>query len=153
MTTNIYEETYSCVCYSKEVSRYVTEVAEFLQKQDKPLSCKEIGELLYGDRYVKNNRVKNSTQINASKLGQTLRHLVLGRLVTFKTIPGEPVTISHWDWVPVSDTPKEIKVHDDEGNTYFIPNPNFDWDTARYERKLVKETITPKVRVYKWAEA
>lgn len=149
MTTNIYEDTYVCVSEAKYAAAHVTEVAEFLKQQVQPLSCKEIGQKLFGDRYV--GSISTYRNIGSAELGHILRHLARGRFVKVDYVYGEPITVSERKWVPIG-IPLKIKVHDDEGNTYFIDNPAA-YDAPQYEWRDIERIVTPKTRVYSWVKA
>ena len=151
MKTTSYERTYEIVRKAIDVTSEVNEVAEFLENAVKAVTCKEIGIAVYGE--VEYTRGRDSKSMSAH-LGHILRHLVEGGFVEVSKIDGKPFEYEEEVWVEDNDVPRIIKVHDDEGNTYEIPNPKYN---PRYLRgnghfETVTKTMTPKIKVYKWAD-
>ena len=147
ITANAYERTYCCVSDGLKATRHLDEVVEFIQSMARPVTCHEIGLYVWGDAY-KDWRMKNSY---SAQLGQMLRHLRQGGFVKVDEIDGAPVEVPSWEWVDaVGAPPSKIKVHDDEGNEYWIANPKYDYRRHGGEYKEVKKTIIPKIKTYLW---
>ena len=144
---NVYESTYRCVSDSLKATRHLDEVIEFLQSIARPVTCQEIGRFVWGEAY-KDSRVKKSY---SAQLGQMLRHLYKGGFVKVNYIDGTPVETLSYEYVePQNAPPRKLRVHDDEGNEYFIKNPKWDWSKHRGHFEDVKKTIIPKIKVYYW---
>ena len=147
ITANDYERTYVCVKNSLNATRQLDRVVEFLQSIPRPVTCREIGLFVWGDAY-RDIRTMNSY---SAQLGQMLRHLRQGGFIKIGEIDGAPVEVSSWEWVDAPDAPpSKIKVHDDEGNEYWIANPKYDYRRHGGSYKEVKKTIIPKIKTYLW---
>ena len=147
MKTTEYERTYEVVKNAIHSSRDVNEVADFLAKANKTMTCREIGIAVYGEfKYTKS---RDSRRLS-SHLGKILAHLNKGGYVKINKIDGEPIEYEEDVWVNNDGCPYIIKVHDDEGNTYEIPNPNFKGDYSNGHYETVIKTFIPKVKVYTW---
>lgn len=140
MTTNTYENTYVCVRDTKDTLRYLDRVVDFLRKQSEPMTCADIRFQLF------NNCV------SSAKVANDLRHLVKGGFVRREEREFPPVEIEYEDFVRVTDDgePQMLRVKDDKGREYTIPNPNFNWCNSHGEWQTVKKTVTPKRNVYLW---
>lgn len=147
MVVNDYEKTYASVYDAANDTKYLMAVVDFLRQQTKPVTCAEIGKAVFGERYCQAFTNKSLS----SRMGQMLRHLRKGGFIKTEMIDGAPVQVSSWGWVtPVDAPPKKIKVHDDEDNEYWIPNPKYDYRCHGGVYKEVKKTIISKVKVYYW---
>ena len=136
------------------------EVIDFLKivGSCRPVTVREIGCFAYGEDYFFTEYgQKKVNKTKSTHLGQMLRHLREQNLVKRVEIDGEPVKIEDSEWVSDKPylVPRYINVHDDEGNTYQMENPKWNWtkamsarDNGHYER--VKKTIIPKITAYKW---
>ena len=150
MLTTKFEDTYTCVHTAKVHTDKLAEVVDFLRAQTAPLTCREIGIAIFGNDYIQSYRKRSLS----CRMGQILKHLRKGGFVKVEEVKGEPIEVEHEEYVRNADSNGNlpyIKVHDDEGNTYDMPNPKFD----RYcynggQWVTVKKTITPKVKVYQW---
>ena len=157
MIINAYEETYSSVIVATEHTEGLVPLANLLMRADHPMTCKEIGVAMYGDKYTKNGDYWhdcNSRRLTAH-LSQMLRHFVRGGFVRLDRVDGEPIEVEHEEFRRFDDegNPQFIRVRDDEGNEYQMPNPKYDvWRAGRIGGKYVKvkKTITPKIKVYSW---
>ena len=150
ITANVYERTYCCVSDSLNATRHLDKVVEFLQSMARPVTCQEIGLFVWGNSY-KDFHLKNSY---SAQLGQMLRHLRKGGFVKVDLVDGTPITITHMGYIEPKDAdaePEFIKVHDDKGREYDMPNPNYRPAWARGTWGEVTETITPKIKTYVWA--
>lgn len=165
MVTSKYEDLYVSTRNAKIATAYVNKVVELLRGSTLPVMPKEIGVHLFGDDYLKasdpsmfeyrhyNYRKKSQS----ATIAQIMRHLHAAGLVKREYLDGDPIEIEDTEWVPDESytVPKYINVHDDEGNTYQMENPKWDWvkarsarDSGHYER--VKKTIIPKIKVWVW---
>lgn len=147
MITTKFEDTYSCVATAKKTTEMVDEVANFLRKQTKPLTCKEIGLAVFGDVYP--------NQVYSAKLGQILKHLAKGGFIGIGYRIDKPIEIEVGGWISTdaAGIPKTITVHDDEGNSYQMPNPKADQrDRSHGYWGVIKKTIIPKTKVFKWVD-
>ena len=164
MITSKYENLYVSTRNTKDATRYVDEVVELLSHSTLPIMPKEIGVYLFGADYLKpvETRIPHY-QHNYTKasqraiISQIMRHLHEAGLVKREYLDGEPIEIEDTEWVADEPytVPKYINVHDDEGNTYQMENPKYDWvkamnarDCGHFER--VKKTITPKIKAWVW---
>ena len=151
MTTTKFEDTYSCVLTAKATTKKLAAVVGFLSLQTEPLTCKEIGLHVFGKAYTDSYKSRSYS----AQMGQILKHLWQGGFIAVEERIGEPMTIEVMAWVRVDDAgvPLTITVHDDEGNTYQIPNPKANQQGTGYGCwKPVKKTIIPKTKVYKWVD-
>ena len=164
MTTTAYENTYVSVNNAKQNTADLPQLVELLRSATAPMSCKEIGFAMFGNAYAYNGDPDSHEawlqRINrkrlTSHLSQMLRHLRKGGFVRTDEIDGEPIEVEREEYRRIDDegNPQFIRVHDDEGNEYQMPNPKYDvWRACRThgEWVKVKETITPKIKVYIWA--
>ena len=148
MVVNDYEKTYASVYDAVNHTKNLMDVVDFLRQQTKPVTCAEIGKAVFGEEAYTNSRLSRSY---STSMGQMLRHLRKGGFIKIDTIDGTPMQISSWEWVASVDAPpSQIKVHDDEGNEYWIPNPKYDYCSYGGDYKEVEKTIIPKVKVYYW---
>lgn len=149
MITTTYEDTYACVATAKEQTKLLSTVVEFMSHQDSPVTCKEVGEALFGENYSH----YYSRHSYASLLGSIFRHLHNGGFVTIEERASEPITIEVRKMITQDSAgvPMTITVHDDEGNTYQMPNPKANqFDSPRMGWGTVKKTIPTKIKLYKW---
>ena len=167
MVTSQYENLYVSTRNAVDATKYVDEVVELLSRSILPITPKEIGVYLFGDDYLR--PIETSAPFHpyhydyrkASQravIAQIMRHLHAAGLVKREYLDGDPIEIEDTEWVPDEPpytVPRYIDVHDDEGNTYQIENPKWDWvkarnacDNGHYER--VKKTIIPKIKVWVW---
>ena len=141
MNTTKYEDLYVSVQTAKGDTKHIDEVVAFLQKQHEPVTCRAIGIALFKDEYGRQE---------ASVIAQVLRHLKKGGFVTVGEIKGIPIEVKYdeygcWDANGNSET---IRVHDDNGNEYRIPNPHY--HGGRYGWRERTKTITPTYSTYQW---
>ena len=160
MKTNAYENTYVSVNNAKKETADLPRLVELLRNATAPMSCKEIGFAMFGDAYAYHgNPTSNDAWIQrinrqrlTAHLSQMLRHLVRGRFIRRDEIDGEPVEVEREEYRRIDDygNPQYIRVHDDEGNEYQMPNPKYNPCYYKGDWVKVKKTIVPKVRVYTW---
>lgn len=150
MITTKFEDTYTCVYTAKVYTEKLAEVVDFLRAQTAPLTCREIGLAIFGNDYIQGYRQRSLS----SHMGQILKHLRQGGFIKVEEVKGEPIEVEREEYVRNADNNGNlpyIKVHDDEGNTYDMPNPKFDrraynggtWQT-------VKKIVMPTYKVYSW---
>jgi hypothetical protein len=149
MIANAYEKTYVSVTNGLSHTEYLDKLVEIMRANREPMTCADLGRHVFGDRY-------GHEYINKSlsaRMGQMLKHLRQGGFIKVNLVDGTPVTITHMGYVEPqgADTePEFIRVHDDKGRTYDMPNPNYLPALARGTWGEVTETITPKIKVYYW---
>lgn len=145
--TTDYENTYVSVQKARWDVLYLDRVMEVLSKASAPLSCHDIGFAIWGVDYLGHRR-------RAAHMGQMLKHLRQGGFIRVEKIAGEPVEVEYDEYqgeYDDEDNPRYIKVHDDEGNTYNMPNPKY---RGYYCGKWVKikRTVIPTIKVYSLVE-
>lgn len=160
MTTNVYEDTYSSIETARNHTADLPQLVELLRNATAPMSCKEIGFAMFGDAYAYDGDPTSHDawlqRINrrrlTSHLTQMLRHLVRGGFINREEINGEPVEVEQEEYRRIDDDghPQYIRVHDDEGNEYMMPNPKYNPCYGTGNWVTVKKTIVPKIRVYTW---
>lgn len=149
MNANAYERTYVVVEHASNAVKHLDEVVSILKAAKQPMTCKEIGIALFGEReYLDSWRSRS----HSAHLGQILSHLVEGKFVNSIKIDGAPVRIETWEYICKDSygNPRRITVHDDEGNTYEIDNPKYDPRSGCGHQERVRKTIIPKIKTYKW---
>lgn len=148
MITTDYENTYVSVQKARWEVADLDLVMEILSKASEPMTCHDIGFAIWGAGYLDNHR-------SAAHMGQMLRHLRQGKFIRMEEVKGEPFEVEYEEWVN-NVLPDEngnlptLKVHDDAGNEYTIPNPKYRgrlyYNGGHFEK--VKKTITPRIKVY-----
>lgn len=148
MKVTEYEKTYASVTSAVNDTEHLEAVVEFLRKQTNPVTCAEIGRAVFKDAY-------NSYYMGKScqgQMGQMLRHLRRGGFIKMEERKGDPIEIEYEGVIhDASDNqPEYIRVHDDAGNEYQMPNPNYRprWCNGRWG--IIKKTVTPTIKVYRW---
>lgn len=164
MEASKYELTYACARYAIEATQNVNEVVRILRDASAPMTCKEIGTIMWGDAYKRFpeeevgeypnvNRGKEAHNLKARGLTADLGH-ILGNLLDANLIKvirekGEPFTIEQERYVNVVDDEiceTTIEVWDAKGNKYEMPNPNYRRGHGEYRK--VPITITPTIKRY-----
>ena len=160
-----YEEIFVGARKSKETISNTEIVLDILRSATKPMTCKEIGTAIMGEEYSKCTTRKISSGIYdytyygraaearswSSFIGRVMKILSDKGIVKTEIVDGEPVIIEVEEWVDNPDAPpRELIVHDDDGNDYKIPNPKYDYLKHGSTWEKVKKTITPKIKVYSW---
>lgn len=147
MTANTFEKTYVSVKNAFVDTEYLNRLVRIMRDRREPMTCADLGVCVFGEHY-RNKLIKKSL---SGRMGQMLKHLQQGGFIRVRMIDGAPVEVSSWEWVdPVDAPPTKIKVHDDEGNEYWIANPKYDYRRHGGDYKKVEKTIIPKVKVYYW---
>ena len=147
MIANIYEKTYVSAKNAVHDTEYLDRLVRVMRDHCEPMTCADLGRCVFGERYCHEYINKSLS----ARMGQMLKHLRQGGFIKIETIDGAPVQVSSWEWVdPVDAPPAKIKVHDDEGNEYWIANPKYDYRCHGGEYKEVKKTIIPKIKTYLW---
>jgi len=160
MVTSKYEDLYVSARNAKIATAYVDKAVELLRNSTLPIMPKEIGVYLFGGDYLKPTKFSESYHHKVCQraiIGQIMRHLHKAGLVKREYLEGEPIEIEDTEWVPDEPytVPKYINVHDDEGNTYQMENPKWDFIKAMNARDYghfarVKKTVTPKIKAWVW---
>jgi len=163
MITSKYEDLYVSTRNAKDATEYVDKVVGLLSRSTLPILPKEIGVYLFGADYTRpietsdpyHYRYRKASQ--RATISQIMRHLHKAGLVKREYLDGEPIEIETTEWVPNEPytVPRYINVHDDEGNTYQMENPKWDWSKATYARDYgrcvqVKKTVIPKIKAWLW---
>jgi len=149
MTANIYEKTYVSVKNGLAHTEYLDKLVEVMRSNREPMTCAALGRRVFGDRY-------GSEYVNkclSARMGQMLSHLRQGGFIKIDLVDGTPVTITHMGYIEPKGAdaePEFIRVHDDKGREYNMPNPNYRPAWARGTWGEVTETITPKIKTYVW---
>ena len=147
MTTNIYEKTYVSVKNGLADTEYLNRLVEIMRSNREPMTCADLGYRVFGNRYGSDYMGKSLS----ARMGQMLRHLRQGGFIKTDLIDGAPVEVSSWEWVDaVGAPPSKIRVHDEDGNEYWIANPKYDYRCHGGNYEEVKKTIIPKVKTYLW---
>ena len=154
MITTKFEDTYTCVNNAKNITADLLTLADLLMQANRPMTCREIGIALFGTEYADRNsrRARGMT----AHLSQMLRHFRKGGFIKVEEVKGEPIEVEREEYVRVddADNPQFIRVHDDAGNEYQMPNPNYNpWRAAQAggSWQMVKKIVTPTYKVYSWA--
>lgn len=143
-----YEKTYVSVVNAINDTEHLAAAVDFLSQQTQPVTCAEVGRAVFGGAYSNSYMSKSY----AAQMGQILRHLRKGGFIKIEERKGDPIEIEVEEYVRRDENgnPAVIKVHDDEGNEYEIPNPKYraSYRNGRWEK--VKKTVTPTVKTYLW---
>lgn len=159
-----YEEIFVGARKSKKTISNTEIVLDILRSATKPMTCKEIGTAIMGEEYSKHATRKISNVLEftyygrsgearswSSFIGRVMKILSDKGIVKTEIIDGEPITIEVEEWVDNPEAPpRELIVHDDDGNDYKIPNPKYNYLKHGGTWEKVKKTITPKIKVYSW---
>ena len=164
MITSKYEDLYVSTRNAKIATAYVNKAIELLSNSTLPIMPKEIGVHLFGADYLKPVETSDPYYYGYRKasqratISQIMRHLHKAGLVKREYLDGEPIEIEDSVWVSDGqpyNVPRYINVHDDDGNTYQMENPKWDWvkamsarDDGHYEQ--VKKTVIPKIKAWVW---
>lgn len=149
MNTTIYEKTYESVAKAERHTEHLEAVVNFLKSCDGPTTAKEIGIAVFGAKY---NDCFYSNSLSA-RLGQMLRHLRDGNFVKSIRVDDEPRQIVETEFVMYDNNgqPATIRVHDDEGNSYDMPNPNYRYNNRNSGKWVeVKKWIKPHHNEWVW---
>lgn len=143
---NKYESCFIAVKKANQVTDKLTEIIDTLKNSNRPMRVKEIGEIIYGERLYWLPDDIDMSLIN--HITHILRVLRQNGFVKREEIDGEPIEITREEYV--YSEPKYIKVHDDAGHTYDMPNPNYNPYGGNGKWREVTKTITPKIGIYSW---
>lgn len=147
MITNRYEDLYVSVKTARENTADLHRVIEVLFAASKPLTCHDIGFAIWGPAYLDNRRC-------AGHMGQMLKHLRKGGFIRMEEVDGEPVEVEYEEYIREDDegNPATIRVHDDAGNEYQMPNPKYRPSYGGGKWYKLKRTVTPRIKVYTLAQ-
>lgn len=159
-----YEEIFVGARKSQKTIQKTEIVLDILRSAAKPMTCKEIGTAIMGEEYSKHATRKLSGTLDytyygraeearswSSFIGRIMRILSNKGIIKAEIINGDPITVEVEDWVDNPEAPpRELIVHDDDGNDYKIPNPKYNWREHGGTWKKVEKTFTPKIKVYSW---
>ena len=158
MITTKFEDTYTCVNNAKNITADLLTLADLLMQANRPMTCREIGIALFGDKYIDKSDYYTTSRARrmTAHLSQMLRHFRKGGFIKVEEIKGEPFEVTNEEYVRKNDkdNPQFIRVHDDAGNEYQMPNPNYNpWKAAQAggSWQMVKKIVTPTYKVYSWA--
>lgn len=147
ITANIYEKTYVSVKNAVHDTEYLDKLVSVLRSNREPMTCADLGHRVFGDLYGGEYVDKSLS----ARMGQMLSHLRQGGFIKVDLIDGAPVEIMSYEYVePQNVPPRKLRVHDEDGNEYFIDNPKWDFSKHRGHFEDVKKTIVPKVKTYVW---
>lgn len=144
--SNKYESCFIAVKKANQVTDKLTEIIDILKNSNRPMMVKEIGAIVYGYNLFLPSGDIDMTPIN--HITHILRVLRQNGFVKREEIDGEPIEVTREEYIDF--TPKYIKVHDDAGHTYDMPNPNYNPYGGNGEWRKVTKTITPKIGIYSW---
>lgn len=129
---------------------HTDKVVELIQQAEDGITCKELGEAIFGHQRYNEVRggIGHSCQAQMGHILSNLRQA--GFIVADKVPHGDPIQYTDSVWV-AEEIPKKIRVHDDAGNEYIITNPRYSghagWN-GHYE--TITKTIQPTVNVWHW---
>lgn len=143
MKTNCYEDTYVSVNKARKDVEKLDDVILTLEDADKPLTCRDIGLAIWGADYLDNRRY-------SARMGQMLKHLRRGGFIRVEEVNGEPVEVEYEEYIREDDdgNPATIRVHDDAGNEYQMPNPKYRPSYGGGKWYKLKRTVIPRIKVY-----
>lgn len=160
LTGNLYECAYADYASLRSMTRYDDMVAEVLKESAEAISPAEINVRLrkkvgYTTLHRFHPWVNDGYFMSPQKMGSILSHMKLAGCVEIVKEPyGEPITCIKEEkvWVAPTNEPQFIEVTDTQGRHFTITNPLWNPDTAkgRYEWKMVKHTVQPTRKLYKW---
>lgn len=172
MEATKYEMTYRIAKYAKYATSEVEKVVNTLKDVDRPISCKELGELIYGDEYKrtpvggsyselghdefwKRQRMNDRARELTARINQVLRHMVREGFVKITETKSEPYTYETEEWISLDENnePETIVVWDAKGNQYDMPNPKYNTYCRHHgEYRKVQKTVTKTIRLYYWVK-
>lgn len=153
-----YERIFPTTNRTLEKIENIKPVVDFLKAQTRPMTCKEIGQGIWGDDY---NSFYDETghyktcAISANKLGAILRFLFEKNFIKREEIDDGMIDIQVTEWTMV-----------DPGTPAWIPNPNYnplrdyysnreirnpDYRAPRYEDVTITKQVHGKHKIYWWA--
>jgi hypothetical protein len=160
MNASKYELTYAIATSAINATSEIEKIVEILRKQDKPLTCKQLGELVYGDAYKRTKQTSDwdDYRLNAhareltGRLNQALKHLASYGYIEVETIKSELRTWEEEElvWIDESNEPQRLEVWDAPGNKYLMDNPKYDRRNGHREWRKVIKSAYSKVNTYKW---
>jgi hypothetical protein len=175
MNATKYEATYCIANSAISATSEVEKVIAKLKEAGHPITCKELGFMVYGDEYKRLptptwNEVSKGiisrdayfTAVRANdkalsltaRLSQVLRHMVASGFVKEGTIKSEPYTYETEEWFRVDEQgePETIEVWDAKGTRYDMPNPKYNRYSGRGEYRKVTKTGHKTIRTYLWVK-
>lgn len=162
MTFNKYEGMYLVTHNAVESTSEITKVAHTLQGLGVAVTCKELGELLYGDAYKRlpcdNDRLayyhNEAARKLTGKLNQSLQHLLAAGVITQEKTKSDPYTyeVKEWHRIDENGESERIDVWDKNGNHYEIDNPKYDYRHTHGEYRMVTKTGRKTLLKYKWID-
>ena len=157
------EMTYACAKYACEATTEVEKVVNTLRQLDKPVTCCELGLLVYGEKYRRkpaehNYRKDGYYYLNqeartlTGRLNQVLQHLVREGFVKVGAGEVETYTYTYCTWIEVDDKdePEYITVWDKSGTEYQMKNPKFNFRTGRRKPVDIEKEGHRRPRTYEW---
>lgn len=160
MNASKYEMIYVIANDAIKATSEIEKIVKVLREQDRPLTCKQLGELVYGDAYKRTKQANDwdDYRLNAhareltGRLNQALKHLAFYRYIEVGTIKSEPHTWEEEEimWIDGNDEPQKLEVWDAQGNKYLMDNPKYDRRNGHREWRKVTKTACSKVLTYKW---
>ena len=145
MITNKYERTYRSTKNALEATADFDTFLNIIADKEWH-SVAEIRKAMYpNDGEYKNNG--HQIQCHAAHVSQMLRHLSDGGYVEQREINGTPIEIETSEYL-IPNIPRYIEVTTDEGERIIVKNPR--WNGMGGKWTVVKKTVTPKIRQYRF---
>ena len=170
MNATKYEATYAIAQSAMSATEEVEKIVAKLKATGRPMTCKELGELIYGEEYKRTpvgsyrklgfseycrlQRLNDTARRHTARLNQVLQHLTKAGFVAVGEIQSEPYTYETEEavWVDDKGEAEFIDVWDTNGNQYQMQNPRHNRAIGIEYRKVVR-TSHKKIRTYTWVEA
>ena len=161
MNATKYEAMYVIANDAIRATSEVDKVIAKLKEAGRPVTCKELGIMVYGDDYKRvpyNERQSYFTNMKAmsltARINQVLRHVVEAGNVKVGEIKSEPYTYETEEWFIIDEKgePETIEVWDANGTKYDMPNPKYDRYSGRGEYRKVTKTGRKTIRTYLWVK-
>lgn len=161
MNATKYESTYCITDYAIKATSEVEKVIAKLKEAGRPITCKELGFMVYGDDYKRvpySERQSHFTNRKAmsltARINQVLRHMVEAGNVQVDEIKSEPYTYETKEWVYIDENNEleTIEVWDAQGNKYDMLNPKYNQCNCRGEYRKVTKTGRKTIRTYLWVK-
>lgn len=172
MNATKYEATYVIANDAIRATSEVEKIVTIIKGLDRAVTCKELGELVYGDAYKRvfqpdysDVRKKISyeewlqiyhrnctARTNTARLNQVLRHLVENGNIKMTSEKSAPYTyeVEEPIYVDEAQETEKLTVWDAQGRHYTINNPHFNHYTGHIEYRKVQKTGSKMINKYLW---
>lgn len=176
MNATKYEATYAIANDALRATSEVEKIVAIIKGLDRAVTCKELGELVYGDAYKRVfqpdyfdvgkghevsyeewhqiNRQNCTARTNTARLTQVLRHLVKNGNIKMTSEKSAPYTyeVTEPIYVDEAQEPEELTVWDAQGRHYTMKNPHFNHYTGHIEYRKVQKTGSKMINKYLWVK-